>query len=254
VIPDPVTFFGPRSTRFGRRPLSHHYFAYCLRSEPDLENLPQDSVDQLRRRLHESLKESGGILVELRPRDETIDVIGVEVGGYCPPKKMLRLPAAGEPEMISLGNEIHYQPGDHFLVPVDADSLARLYSFEELLQFLPLDQERNILDLLRKPQLELRLQLLEWRLANAAPASGRRQSKRWRRWFSKRSLMWWLLGLLATALAVMRLYFMPSFLQIIPENFGGDTVFVVLVWLLVALPSIFFRRRRTLTDEGDGVA
>jgi hypothetical protein len=255
VIPDMVTFFGPRSTRPGRCSIRGHHYAFWLRSQPDLEDVGQGSVEQLRETLRFAL-ENGGVLVEIRPHDNTIAVDGREGNGYRPPQKMLQLPAVGQPLMVPIGKEINYQPGDHFVVPVDADSLAKLYSFEELLQLLPLEQERNILDVLRKPQLELRLQLLEWRLSGTLPEAARRQSawSRIRRSLtSRRAQVWWLLALLAVTLTALRLY-MPHWLQgLIPPRLGGDTTFVVLLGIIPAALAFAFHLWGAETTEDDGV-
>lgn len=163
-----VTFYGPReSAQASYLSCREHRFAMCSRTSLGLASegwdamVPEDLWQQVVGALE---AKGGGVCVKLSAVRSLLTVTPVLGKGYKPPQKMLRLSARETTEFVPFIEPIPYEPGDHYLIPSDYSSQEKLEKLKEALGYLPQDQESSILNLIRKPRLDLRLQVLEWAL------------------------------------------------------------------------------------------
>jgi hypothetical protein len=124
------------------------------------------SEEQFNRFLAEiraAIQERGGLLVEARVHNEIIKVSleGQERNGYAGPRKMLRLRASGDPRLEAIPQSVDLMAGDHLILPVSAAAQQRLETFDEVFEGFPEDVRSTILNVLRRPSLEWRINRLE---------------------------------------------------------------------------------------------
>jgi len=161
-VTDLVTFFRPRKggSNIYEFVAGDANFAICtsaqLASLPSREARPADvrewATSQIR---------TGGILVEITPETNNLRVELIAGNNYQPPSRMLILPADREPKPERLNAELTFVPGSHYLIPCDAAAQEVLNDLVESLNYLSQDQQWTVLNALRRPNLELRVQLLE---------------------------------------------------------------------------------------------
>ena len=178
-----ATFFGPRQSAYATQlKCRDHYFALCTRSPLRLadECRAETVTEDLRKAIRQAMSRDGGIIVEIHASRSLLTVAPVDAKGYKAPQKMLKLSANETASIVAIGSKISYQAGDHYLIPSDESAQEKLKRLKDALEFLPQDQERSVLNLIREPRLELRLQVLEWAAAAAAgdPGSTRRPPTR----------------------------------------------------------------------------
>lgn len=157
---DIVTFFGPRD-HGGLSPYLHQsesksWFAYSV---GDLSN--SRDTDRIK------VLQQGGVVVQVD--HGASDVTGVVIGtwkgaSYEPPARLLVLHLDRSPEWVDLKpgtKEIALEPGSHVLLPLDHNSELALENLRRGLEYLPLDYEITVLNVLRRPSLEWRVSRLE---------------------------------------------------------------------------------------------
>jgi hypothetical protein len=116
----------------------------------------------------------GGLIVKINTGRKLLTVTAINAKGYKAPQQILRLSADESVGFEDVGNDISYKVGDHYLIPSDKSAQEKLEDLQRVLAYLPQDQERSILNLIREPRLELRLQMLEWELSSGGRSGGQR--------------------------------------------------------------------------------
>ena len=108
----------------------------------------------------------GGLIAVSRPTPEGMAVaISCAAGnGYAPPAEMLLLPSVGAPQFVALG-EIVLAAGARLILPTSQVAEAELRQLRQVLRGLPPDLESLMLDVLRRPSLEDRMDRIEQDLA-----------------------------------------------------------------------------------------
>lgn len=156
-----------------------------------------------------NLAPRGGMIAQVSSHNGFVQAVffPVKAQGYTPPSRMLRLGPASSPRFEELPQKADLPVGDHLVVPVSAEAETRLEVFHEVVDGFPSDLALSILNVIRRPSLEWRIERLE-KHARQAPAtwveeqrsSGRRETflEKLYRW-----LMWRLpVGAVAGAVAV----------------------------------------------------
>lgn len=140
------------------------------RERVDLSQTAQQTVTtdeeykSLIRSLKAALSRGGGLLAELQPHNgfTRVALTLIQAQGFKPPRQMLRInsssPAKFE-EMQESPDDIAL--GDHLVIPVSADAENRLQAFYEQLKGFPADLESSILNVIRRPSLEWRIERIE---------------------------------------------------------------------------------------------
>src|SRR5262249_3318517 len=93
-----------------------------------------------------------------------------------PPGKLLLLHLDRSPEWVELKpgtKEITLEAGSHVLLPLDRGSQQALENLRQGLEYLPLDYEITLLNVLRRPSLEWRVSRLERAVQPEQPARDR---------------------------------------------------------------------------------
>jgi hypothetical protein len=145
------------------------------------------SSDEERKNLHQeiqgALQAGGGLLVYARPHNEVVKVqlFRVEIPGYVPPKRMLRLSLSGDAQFETITGNADLEVGDHLLIPVSRDAEARLNALRDDLKGLPSDLESSVLNVIRRPSLEWRIERIERALSMPAATQAERQRSRTRK-------------------------------------------------------------------------
>jgi hypothetical protein len=144
-------------------------------SEEERKNLHQE--------IHGALQAGGGLLVYARPHNEVVkvQVFRVEIPGYAPPKRMLRLGLSGDAQFETITGNADLEIGDHLLIPVSKDAEARLNALRDDLKGLPSDLESSVLNIIRRPSLEWRIERIERTLSMPAATQAERQRSRTRK-------------------------------------------------------------------------
>jgi hypothetical protein len=142
------------------------------------------SSEEERRELHQEihgiLQSGGGLLVSARPHNEVVKVqlYRSETPGYVPPKRMLRLSLSGDAQFENITGNLELEIGDHLLLPVSKNAEARLSALRDDLKGLPSDLESSILNIIRRPSLEWRLDRIERTLGMLPATQAERQRSR----------------------------------------------------------------------------
>ncbi len=145
------------------------------------------SSEEERKNLHQeiqgSLQAGGGLLVYARPHNEVVKVqlFRVEVPGYVPPKRMLRLSLSGDAQFETITGNTDLEIGDHLLIPASKDAESRLNALRDDLKGLPSDLESSVLNIIRRPSLEWRIERIERTLSMPAATQAERQRSRTRK-------------------------------------------------------------------------
>jgi hypothetical protein len=189
---DPLTFFQPQES-FG----TASTFSLQARGEPAREvwvfarekvNLSRfagaamasdDDCTNLLREVYDALRPGGGLLICARPHDDAVKVQlwRVKAPDYSPPKRMLRLTPCGDALFENITDSCDLQLGEHLLLPVSKDAEARLHALREHLKGLPSDLESSVLNIIRRPSLEWRIERIERALSMPAGGSARQRSR-----------------------------------------------------------------------------
>ncbi len=235
MILDFVTLFAPRqarserTARLGTEP--DDLLVYCHRGI----KAPANLVD-MEKHVLKQLQDGGGLLIRAPGAKLTVNTI--PRGDYKPPRRALLLTAGRPAEFVSLGPDSLATLSDHLIVPVDRDADEHLERLVSVLSWFPSDHETMILNLIRSPSLDWRMQRVEERLAavQASPATSAWRSEQ-RNTGNQRSrfrarLKTWALPLLLTIIVgaelatVRALWLLPARLSAIESELGilGDTV------------------------------
>lgn len=171
-----VIFFQPRD---GKSAITADYFLYwemLIWSKAEERLHLEHQVERFEdywSRLKKSLK-SGGIVLRVNRAESRLTIETVGAPGYEPPKRMLCLDVAGGTKQVELTQKIHYESGDHFIIPVDQHSEDILQTLLTTLQLLPADRERNVFHVIARPSIELRMRNVETRINDLAESLPRR--------------------------------------------------------------------------------
>lgn len=132
----------------------------------------EESYKRLLEELHSMLQQSGGILIRAQAHNDVVrtKLTRVETEGYTAPRSLLRLSAVGDPRFEEISDLIDLKLGEHLIVPVCAAAEAKLHALREDLKGLPTDLESSVLNVLRRPSLEWRLDRIE-RVLSLPPAT-----------------------------------------------------------------------------------
>jgi hypothetical protein len=168
---DFVTFFGPRDhnglVAYQQQVESRSWFAYSVGD-------PSNAVDA---DLVKVLQQQGGVIVQIDAQAAGAPkmIVGTWKGvGYEPPVALLVLHIDRGPEWLELKagtREITLETGDHVMLPLDRNCQQTLENLRQNLEYLPLDYEMTILNVLRRPSLEWRVSRLERAIRSGRPAS-----------------------------------------------------------------------------------
>jgi hypothetical protein len=93
-----------------------------------------------------------------------------EAPGYALSRRMLRLSPSGDARFEDITGSADLAMGDHLIVPVSAEAEERLQSFCKELKGFPSDLETSILNIIRRPSLEWRIERIE-RTLSLPPAT-----------------------------------------------------------------------------------
>ena len=80
---------------------------------------------------------------------------------YDPPRHLLRLSSVGNPGFLDITDRIDLEVGDHLVVPVSVGAESRLRAFYQNVQNLPPDLQSSVLNVIRRPSLEWRVERIE---------------------------------------------------------------------------------------------
>lgn len=195
----PVTFFRDRSAggetyRFDVGWQAHvrrfHVYSRRRLEGRKLKNRDakgKDEANDVLSDLRSLLADKGGIVAivteEREPQgSRRLNVFPVSAKGDDPPQNFGVL-RPGYPlvfEAVS-EKEIKLHPGSHVLVPVDAQAEEQLDGLRRHLAFLPADLEALVLNALRKPSLDSRLERLEAKVFPREAAGGGDGGRGWLR-------------------------------------------------------------------------
>jgi hypothetical protein len=132
----------------------------------------EESYKRLLADIHALLQQSGGIVIRAQAHNDVVraKLTRVEASGYTAPRSMLRLSAVGDPRFEEISEVVDLKVGEHLLVPVSQAAEERLRSFYDDLKGLPTDLETSILNVLRRPSLEWRIERIE-KILSLPPAT-----------------------------------------------------------------------------------
>lgn len=145
--------------------------ATSVPSEEDYKNLLKEILA--------AIQPEGGILVYARTHNDVdrVQTVRVESPGYALPKQVLRLGPSGDARFEDISSSTDLEVGDHLLLPVSAEAERRLRSLSQDLKGLPPDLESSVLNIIRRPSLEWRIQRIE-RTLSVPPATRAEQQRR----------------------------------------------------------------------------
>jgi hypothetical protein len=150
---------------FAREKVSLSRFAnVTVSSEDDRRNIHLE--------LQGLLQLGGGLLIYARPHNDVVRVqmLRFEGLGYVPPKRMLCLSLCGDSRFEDIAGSVDLEIGDHLVLPVNHQAEARLSALCNDLKGLPSDLESSVLNIIRRPSLEWRLDRIE-RTLSLLPAT-----------------------------------------------------------------------------------
>jgi len=141
---------------FSREKIDLSRFARtAVSSEEDWKNFHQE--------LQASLQPGGGFLVYAQAHNDGVkaQIFRKEAPGYQPPNRMLRLTLCGDAQFEEIKNNVDLRVGDHLVLPVNGQAEGRLTALRDDLKGLPSDLESSVLNIIRRPSLEWRLDRIE---------------------------------------------------------------------------------------------
>lgn len=141
---------------FSREKIDLSRFAKtAVSSEEDWKNVHQE--------LQTSLQPGGGFLVCAQAHNDGVkaQIFRKEAPGYQPPQRMLRLTLCGDAHFEEIKNNADLRVGDHLVLPVNGQAEGRLTALRDDLKGLPSDLESSVLNIIRRPSLEWRLDRIE---------------------------------------------------------------------------------------------
>jgi hypothetical protein len=179
MLTDFATLFGPperASAHLVAEPGAEDVLVYCAQPV-DFRATKARGGAPARADLQNALRSRGGIIVSLLAAGESaVNIEVVEKPSYQGPRQGLVLSPGGNSAFRSLreisGRALEY--GEHVVIPVDADSEAKLREFHSFLEYLPSDRALLIMHLIRRPSLEWRVSELE-RLSGVSPGAAPRK-------------------------------------------------------------------------------
>lgn len=115
------------------------------------------------REIRSSLAPRGGMIAQVSSHNGFVQAVltPVKAQGYTPPSRVLRLGPVSLPRFEELPQKADLPFGDHLVVPVSAEAERRLEVFHETLDGFPSDLALSILNVIRRPSLEWRIERLE---------------------------------------------------------------------------------------------
>lgn len=121
------------------------------------------------------LPEQGGLSVQMnRPRSAPTVVVKTWKGSrYAPPTRLLILRRDNDAEPKEIAEKIQFSlnAGDRVLLPLDLDSQEGLDKLQVGLEHLPPDYEEIVLEMIRRPSLEARVERLEQMVRGKPPST-----------------------------------------------------------------------------------
>lgn len=164
-------------------------FWVFTRGDEDLSRFSKSTVSEKEQfadfynDLRKKVQQRGGIVIYASDYNglARVQIHQAEAPGYISPSKMLRLRPCGDAQLESITSKADMELGDHLLLPVSQDAEARLEALLDDLKGLPSDLESSILNIIRRPSLEWRLDRIELALSPAGAA----QTEPQRRWARK---------------------------------------------------------------------
>jgi hypothetical protein len=137
-----------------------------------------DEWKNLDREIQTALQPGGGLLVYAQPYNGGVKVqlLRREAPGYTPPKRMLHLNLSGNAQLEDIKSVVDLEIGDHLVLPVNDEAERRLTALRDNLKGLPPDLESSVLNIIRRPSLEWRLDRIE-RTLSIPPATRAEQQR-----------------------------------------------------------------------------
>lgn len=131
-----------------------------------------DEWKSLDREIQTVLQSRGGLLAYAQLHNDGVkmQLLRREASGYTPPKRMLHLTPGGNAQLVDIKSVADLEIGDHLVLPVDHEAEARLNALCNDLKGLPSDLESSVLNIIRRPSLEWRLDRIE-RTLSLPPAT-----------------------------------------------------------------------------------
>lgn len=174
---DLLTFFSPRESRGGviqvftvqvEKMADIEILVYSPEkvdlSRPAVVSVASDKEYQaLVKEIKNLLPPGGGILAQLQSHNGfTRTALTIFKGpNFKPPQKMLRLSPAGPPRFENIPEAVDVPMGDHLVVPATDEAEKRLAAFYDELKGFPADLASAILNVIRRPSLEWRIERIE---------------------------------------------------------------------------------------------
>ena len=142
-----------------------------------------EEFDALYSDLRSAIQQSGGIVVFAIDYNDVarVQIYRTAAPGYAPPETMLRLRPFGDATPEKITNKVDLEISDHLLLPVSRDSEARLNELRDNLKGLPSDLESSIINIIRRPSLEWRLERIERTLSLPSASQADQKQNRVRR-------------------------------------------------------------------------
>jgi len=169
-----VTFFRHRKNDPGETYViklgTCRIFVYSRRSIPsqlpkNRENADQDSLRQAFQDLQKAVgKQDGGFIVKIIDESNARTVEVAAIGMKSDAVRELLVLSPGRPPRFSSTREQKLALSSHLIVPVDEDSLAHLHQLIDELAWLPADLEALMINAIRRPSLDARLDRIEEKL------------------------------------------------------------------------------------------
>lgn len=191
---DVLTFFHPGppegsawtfTVRCGDLPPIEHWVFTPKGADPSRFAAASVSTEESLKRLGKDLEtllaqSGGGIFIQAQAHNNVVRIKLTTVPGerYAAPHEMLRLGAAGEPRFETLSQVVDLAAGEHLIVPVSRAAEEKLRTFYVGLKGLPTDLESSILNVMRRPSLEWRIERLERAMSLPPPTQAEWQRSR----------------------------------------------------------------------------
>jgi hypothetical protein len=138
----------------------------------------REELDALYKNLRDVIQPRGGLVVYAHDHNNVVKIqlSRVAASGYVPPGSMLRIKLFGDAQFETIKGNADLETGDHLLLPVSEDAEAQLSAFREDLKGLPSDQESSVLNVIRRPSLDWRIERIE-RTLSLSPATQAEQQR-----------------------------------------------------------------------------
>lgn len=167
---------------------------YCRKAVGSTFFKPEESPRDLSA-YQEAVKSRGGGIIVMSIGDgvsKTIELRRVGANNYQLPQRFLMLPPGRPPFFCELDGSHKVSAASHLIVPADAEAEQRLQHFYDQLPWFSPDFEALVLNAIRKPSVDSRLDDLETRVYGQTIGDSQRDAARgrWERvWLAVRNVL-----------------------------------------------------------------